>query len=83
MQVSHSPKLVFPKTGILNNFCQKIFTNMLLSWMFWHIFGLAFCVLCHTTYVTGKGTAECWSKKKGSCIFIEMVWDNCVCLKVK
>ena len=32
---------------------------------------------------TGKGTAECWSQKKGSCIFIEMVWDNCVCLKVK
>ena len=34
-------------------------------------------------YSTGKGTAECWSQKKGSCIFIEMVWDNCVCFKVK
>ena len=33
----------------------------------------------------GKGTAECWSQTKGSCIFIEMVWDtdNYVCLKVK
>ena len=78
-----SPHLVFLKTGILNNFCHNIFTNILLSWMFWHSFGMTFCVLCHITYFTGKGTAECWSKKKGSCIFIEMVWDNCVCLKVK
>ena len=30
-----------------------------------------------------KGTTECWSQKKRSCIFIEMVWNNCVCLKVK
>ena len=32
---------------------------------------------------TGKGTAEWWSQKKGSCIFIEMDWDNCVCLKIE
>ena len=79
MQVlSYFPKLVFLKTRILQNFCRKIFTNMLLSRMFWHSFGLAFCILCHTIYFAGKGTAECWSKKKGSCIFIEMVLDNCI-----
>ena len=22
-----------------------------------------------TIFITGKGTAECWSQKKGSCIF--------------
>ena len=53
MQVlSYFPKLVFLKTGILKKFCHKIFTNVLLSWMFWHSFGLAFCVLCHTTCFT-------------------------------
>ena len=45
---------LFSKVGFSQNwnseeFCHKIFTNMLLSWMFWHSFGLAFCALCHTT----------------------------------
>ena len=40
--LSYFPKLVFLKTGILKTFCHKIFTNMLLSWMFWHSFRLAF-----------------------------------------
>ena len=47
--ISYFPKLVFLKTGILKNFCHKIFTNMLLSWTFWHSFGLVFRALCHTT----------------------------------
>ena len=42
MQVpGYFPKLVFLKTGIVKNFCHKIFTIMLLSWMFWRSFGLA------------------------------------------
>ena len=32
---------------------------------------------------TGKRTAECWFQNKGICIFIEIVWDNCFCLKVE
>ena len=72
MQVlSYFPKLDFLKTGILNNFCHKVLTYMLISWMFWHSFGLAFWVLCHTTYFTGKGTAECWSKRKGAVFLLK------------
>ena len=85
MQVlSYFTKLVFLKTGILKNFFHKIFTNMPLSWMFWHSFGLAFAFFVTPHALQVKGTAECWSQKKGSCIFIEKVWDTCsVCLKVK
>ena len=30
-----------------------------------------------------KGLQNVGPKRKGAVFFIEMVWDNCVCLKVK
>ena len=71
MAVSNFPIFVFLKIGILNNFSYKMYTNMLLSSLFWHSSGR----FCGTFFLTAP---LCLTGKNIYCCIILLIIKDLV-----